>query len=363
MECPPDKILNPYTNRCVKKCPDPTQTRNSLFRCNPAKVPCLANQYRYKKTGRCRTIKKKRIATLKKSSSSSSSLYVTPLKKSSSSSHLKKSPSPLKKSSSSSHYVTPLKKSSSSSHYVTPLKKSSSSPLPDLIKYPYDDEKHVLVPNEKQITPTTEAIIRRTPPPKPERTFKSRISEFFFGKKKTPTPSPLDRFSLTNRIYSKSSHSSHSSQEGKIINDLLPEQKFDMFDEVKYKRDYDIFSQHFTGIEKLLRLYSWFSYVYGYNLKKEERGKIYKEYQETQNKREYLEKATDMPMHFEFLSTWYNHFDSSKNTEDFIEKILDKNPCYSNLYNKLYRKYVDEDWEDVYLYVSEPDDPDCAKLK
>ena len=65
MECPPDKILNPYTNRCVKKCKDPTQTRNARFRCNPAKVPCLANQYRHKKTGRCRTIKKKRIATLK----------------------------------------------------------------------------------------------------------------------------------------------------------------------------------------------------------------------------------------------------------------------------------------------------------
>jgi len=359
MECPPDKILNPYTNRCVKKCKDPTQTRNARFRCNPAKVPCSANQYRHKNTGRCRTIKKKRIITLKKSSSSH---YVTPpLKKSSSSKYVTP---PLKKSSSS-HYVTPPLKKPSSSHHVTPppFKKSSPPPLPALIKYPYDDEEHVLVPNEKQITPTKDVIVRR----KPEKTFKDRVSEFFFGKKKTPTPSPLDRFSLTNRVYSKSSHSSsHYSSptsEGKIINDLLPEQKFNMFDEVKYKRDYDIFSQHFTGIEKLLRLHSWFSYIYGYNLKKEDRAKIYKEYQNSENKREYLENATDIPMHFEFLSTWYNHFDSSKNTEEFIEKILDKNPCYSNLYNKLYRKYVDEDWEDVYLYVSEPDDPDCAKLK
>ena len=346
MECPPDKILNPYTNRCVKKCPDPSQTRNARFRCNPAKAPCKPNQFRHKKTGRCRTIKKKRVITLKKSSSSK---YVTP---------------PLKKSSSL-PYVTPPLKKSSSAHYVTPpLKKPSSSPLASLINYPYDDEENVLVPNEKQITPTKDIIVRRTPPPKPKKTFKDKVGEFFFGKKKTPTPSPIDRFSLTNRVYSKSSSSHYSSpSEGKIINDLLPDQKFDMFDEVKYKRDYDIFSQHFTGIEKLLRLHSWFSYVYGYNLKKEDRAKIYKEYHDSENKREYLEKATDIPMHFEFLSTWYNHFDSSKNTEDFIEKILDKNPCYSNLYNRLYRKYVDEDWEDVYLYVSEPDDPDCEQFK
>ena len=105
-----------------------------------------------------------------------------------------------------------------------------------------------------------------------------------------------------------------------------------IFDKIKYKKEYLLFSEKFTGIEKILRIFNWLS------LPKKERNK------------EDIEGVTHFkPDSPKFLSLWFSFFDQEKNTELYINKIITLNKCMSKVYNILYRKYVDKKWKNIAL--------------
>jgi hypothetical protein len=339
MECPDDKILNPYTNKCVKKCKSPEQERNLKFNCVK---PCKSGQYRNEKTGRCKNIdSKKNIA-----------------------------PPP----------IHSRKELSSGKYYIKGMSSMGSSEINDNgyykdIHYPYSDDANVL------------KIVKPPPPPPPaplslfqkitktlgypnkskskdssvKRPIKSQktlIQKTIKSIKKTlgyRSSSGPSKFSFTNRI-SKSKSKSKS----KSIYSSISPKNYDAFDENKFKDEYDIFAIYFTGIEKLIRIFEWIKYNHGYNFKPQDRTKLIEELHNQgsyENKKKYLETLTDIGDPFEFLSAWYNHYDPSKNNSKHINHLLNNySGCFGVLYNKLYKKYVNPNWEAVDLWI---DDESC----
>ena len=106
--------------------------------------------------------------------------------------------------------------------------------------------------------------------------------------------------------------------------------------------------------------FEWIKYNYGYNFKPQDRAKLISDLNKQgsyENKKKYLETLTDIGDPFEFLSAWYNHYDPSKNNSKHINKLLNNySGCFGVLYNKLYKKYVNPNWEAVDLWI---DDESC----
>ena len=134
----------------------------------------------------------------------------------------------------------------------------------------------------------------------------------------------------------------------------------DIFDFKKYKNTYKLFEDYFEGVELYLRCAIFIDYCYNYNLNKNDRKILFDELNKLSDKklRKKLEELTDVFENYELLSSWYDHFSPNLDNEDNLDFILKKYEfCESVLFNRLYKKYVDNNWKEIKLwfYTSECD--------
>lgn len=126
----------------------------------------------------------------------------------------------------------------------------------------------------------------------------------------------------------------------------------DPFDFDKYSEDYDLLKNYFSGVELYVRLANFILYKYGW-LPSRDRNQLIEEVETAQNPKKILENLTDSFRPEELLAYWYLKWNPDYATEEKIEKILQLYvECEDILFNRLYRKYVDEDWNDVPLWFA-----------
>lgn len=132
----------------------------------------------------------------------------------------------------------------------------------------------------------------------------------------------------------------------------------DPFDFDGYPRDFELFSEYFDGIEKYLRLAIWILYKYAY-LPEEDREKLHEDLERSRDRRDFLVKLTDAFRAADLPGYWYIHWNPAKATKDFIQETLNRYIfCEDVLFNRLYKIYVDPDWEETKLWFA-----DCPRRK
>lgn len=134
----------------------------------------------------------------------------------------------------------------------------------------------------------------------------------------------------------------------------------DVFDFKAYFEDFLIFTRYYTGLELYLRAAIWISYKYEYIQTPEERTTLDDEFRENKKKREYLDSVTDTFEPRSFVEKWYQHFNPQKLQPGFIDYVMNK-PRYlahpDCIFNQLYRKYVDREWDTIaVLWFSQRDE-------
>ena len=385
MECPDDKILNPYTKKCVKKCKTPEHERNSKFNCIN---PCKPGQERNEKTGKCKNIqtplipKRIKVYNYSVSSKSKSSPWKNHhdflsdnheyphgwLHKKNSKEETVYKERPFKIISKTNtqnlpnsqpipDFKTVSKKNINTNKKIYKFVKSKemlnssikSIDFPEF-NYPYNDDKNVLKTvkpngtlfqkNKKTMAQHISSIKRPIKPPKTfiQKTIKSIKKTL--GYKSSSAPS---KFSFTNR---------KSRSIDRVKN-------YDAFDENKFKNEYNIFAIYFTGIEKLIRTFQWIKYKYEDNFKQNLIEELHAQHS-YEDKKKYLETLTNNVDPFDFLTAWFHHFDPSQNTLKHINNLLNTNSdCFGILCNKLYKQYIDPNWKAVDLWI---DDESCKDI-
>jgi len=132
----------------------------------------------------------------------------------------------------------------------------------------------------------------------------------------------------------------------------------DIFNFSGYSNIYDIFKKHFVGIELYLRAANFIDYVYNSNKSSTQINKIINDLKS--HNKNHLELLTDVVVLDEMLFKWYEHFNKTNANYDFIDETLVKyNLCEDVLWNRLYKKYVDPDWNlDTKLWIA-----DCPRTQ
>jgi len=125
--------------------------------------------------------------------------------------------------------------------------------------------------------------------------------------------------------------------------------EIDIFNFESFPKDYKLFSTYFEGVELYLRLAIWLQYRYDYNFTPLDQEKLDDEVNKAKDKKEFLMKLTEVFITENLVEAWYKHFCPSK--LHMVEKLLDDYVFAEDVFfNRLYRRYVDPNWEDVELW-------------
>lgn len=146
------------------------------------------------------------------------------------------------------------------------------------------------------------------------------------------------------------------------------EQVADIFDFEKYQEEYKVFSLFYGGLELYLRCAIFLDYKYNHLQEKDRKIVEFCISKKTGNilqvvkngnkkvgrplKKGYLDEFTNVFETIHLFEAWYLHFDS--NRVEKIENTLDRYEQHTDvLWNRMYRKYVDEDWVYKPLWFTE----------
>ncbi len=125
------------------------------------------------------------------------------------------------------------------------------------------------------------------------------------------------------------------------------ETTIDVFDFKTYFNDFLLFTRYYYGLELYLRLAIWINYKYEYLQNEEERDTLDQEFQQSKNKKEYIDSMTEAFEIHSFVEKWYQHFNPNKLKPGFVDYVMNKPQYLAHpdfLFNQLYRKYVDREW-------------------
>jgi hypothetical protein len=129
-----------------------------------------------------------------------------------------------------------------------------------------------------------------------------------------------------------------------VVNPEVEEEskeQIDNFDFEKYSEIYNLLFNYYSNLELYLRTAILIDYLHNYNFTVEERNKFIDEAKDKD--KEYFDDLTDTFIIEELLRKWYMHFSPDKIEE--VDTILTKYiNCESELFNRLYKKYVDKNW-------------------
>jgi hypothetical protein len=113
-----------------------------------------------------------------------------------------------------------------------------------------------------------------------------------------------------------------------------------------YSQEFALFSQYFNDLELYLRTAIWILYREEYLKTAGDKDKLDQELQEAPDQKLFLEKITDAFETKELLMRWYEHFNPTNATEEFIDKTIQKYAYWEDaLFGRLYCKYVDPDYD------------------
>lgn len=146
------------------------------------------------------------------------------------------------------------------------------------------------------------------------------------------------------------------------------EQAADIFDFEKYQEEYEIFSMFYGGLELYLRCAIFLDYKYNHLQEKDRKvvefciskktGHVLQVVRNGNKKvgrpltKSYLNEFTNVFETVHLFEAWYLHFDPSR--IENIEHTLERYEQHSDvLWNRMYRKYVDEDWVYKPLWFTE----------
>jgi hypothetical protein len=219
------------------------------------------------------------------------------------------------------------KSPSKKSRKVSPKRSSSKSPKRSASKSPSKKSRKVSPKRSASKSPS-----KKSRKVSPKRSTSKRRSA-----SKSPKRSAPKRRS---RKVAKTSPSSspHSSPKKTVVGG-----KVDVFDFDTFKKEYNLFKKYFKGTELYIRTAVWIAYKYEWLKTEKERDILDKE--AVKGKKEFLERTTDVFEFLEILERWYAHFNPEKNNEEELDEILSSYvTCEDVLFNKLYRKYVDKEW-------------------
>lgn len=140
----------------------------------------------------------------------------------------------------------------------------------------------------------------------------------------------------------------------------------DPFDFATYPEDKAIFDKYFTKIELYLRLAIWINYKYDYIQTAKDRADLMAEYAAKSADgavaaKEFLVKLTDAFDTTALLTQWYQHFAPAKvaDVDTHLQTYIN---CEGQLFNKLYKKYVDQSFDQSQFQQLWFEDPEeCAK--
>lgn len=124
-------------------------------------------------------------------------------------------------------------------------------------------------------------------------------------------------------------------------------QDIDIFDFNKYSEVFNIMSKHYEGIELYLRTAIYIDYLYNYNMSQTEVTTFIDELK-TKTKED-INSVTDIFIMEDIVESWYKHFAQEKvdEVDDILMRYIN---CESELFNRLYKKYVDVNWVNIRLW-------------
>lgn len=149
-----------------------------------------------------------------------------------------------------------------------------------------------------------------------------------------------------------------------------PEATVDIFDFEKFEAEYEVFSTFYEGLELYLRCAIFLDYKYNHLQEKNRKivefciskktGHLLQVIRKSDGTKvgrpltkTYLDQFTNVFETVHIFEAWYLHFDPSRDEEN-IQCILDRYEQHSDVVlNKMYRKYVDEDWVYKPLWFTE----------
>lgn len=118
----------------------------------------------------------------------------------------------------------------------------------------------------------------------------------------------------------------------------------DLFDFKKYSDIYQIFSRYFSGIELFLRTANMIDYTYDRSMTQGASQELLEELRTANAER--LERLTDVINQQSMLLAWYSHYNAKNATEEYVDEILGEYfSCEDVMWNRLYKKYVDDTWK------------------
>lgn len=147
-------------------------------------------------------------------------------------------------------------------------------------------------------------------------------------------------------------HPNNSSSNSANNVHLKKSNNIDVFDFVKYQDIFDIMSSHYSDLELYLRTAIYIDYLYKYNLRSDEITNTIDNLK-TASKQS-IDDFTDVFVMEDLLIDWYKHFspDKIESVDDILLRYIN---CESELFNRLYKKYVDDSWVNVKLWFYNPE--------
>lgn len=136
-----------------------------------------------------------------------------------------------------------------------------------------------------------------------------------------------------------------------ISNTIESSVQVDIFNFNKYQLVYSIMREYFQELELYLRTAIIIDYLYNYNLKDHERDIFIQEIKT--GGKDYIITYSEVFETEHLLRSWFQHFapDKLMNFDNILIKYIN---CESELFNRLYRKYVDPEWQNVKLWFYNP---------
>lgn len=131
---------------------------------------------------------------------------------------------------------------------------------------------------------------------------------------------------------------------------------FDFLDDAMYEE----FAKFFSELELMLRMASYKIYklyLARTNPNTDEEAKLISEYNNTDKKKEFLERITDVIEPVDLLVRWYDYYNPAK-LEDLVtlDRVITRyQGCYDVMFSRLYKKYVDEEYIDKPLWFGQCD--------
>lgn len=146
--------------------------------------------------------------------------------------------------------------------------------------------------------------------------------------------------------------------------------RIDIFNFIKYKREYNIFALFYSGLELYLRTAIFLDYKYNY-LSKANRAVVKMMISKKTGKplllrrdepgtfkgrvlnKKYFDDFTNVFEPKRLMKMWYLHFQPGKLQQGFLDDALEKYREYEDVaFNKMYKVYVDKDWTSKPLWFT-----------